>query len=175
MEQAISMTTIEQPSLNSFVKNFVDYDLWTNLSLIKWLGSKPKELLEKEVASSFSSICLTLHHMWRTQGYWFAIINKKQDFQEEHYPMGLNNILAGLIEQSARIADFVKAMSEADLHEELPVESPWFTCTYAASEYIVQMVTHNTYHRGQLVTISHHLGFKDAPNTDYNFYNVMGR
>jgi len=174
VQEKITMK-MESVALGDFVKNYIDYNLWTNLALIRWLGSKPAALLEQEVSSSFPSICLTLHHMWKTQAYWFSIINGKKDFKEEEYSPALDKVLAGLIEQSARIADFVKAMSEADFQEEVLVESQWFSCELSTFEYIMQLVNHNTYHRGQVVSIGRSLGFTDAPNTDYNFYNVMGR
>ncbi|WP_315819131.1 DinB family protein [Paraflavitalea speifideaquila] len=31
-------------------------------------------------------------------------------------------------------------------------------------------MNHSTYHRGQVVTIGHQVGLKDAPITDYMFY-----
>lgn len=175
MIQEKTIFEMEAVGLNNLVKNYADYNLWTNLTLINWLKSKPTQLLEKEVTSSFSSILSTLHHMHKTQGYWFSIVNKKNDFDETEYPTDLQGVLAGIMAQSAQIADFVTAMTITDLVEPIPVESPWFTCELSAFEYIMQFVNHNTYHRGQIVTIGRHLGFVDAPMTDYNFYNIMGK
>lgn len=165
---------LESAGLTNLIRNYADYNLWTNITLINWLKTKPRELLEKEVLSSFPSIYLTLIHMCRTQGYWFAIINKKYDFDPEH-GLTLDEVMDFVVEQSAQIADYVSAMTVNELHEPILVESPWFNCEFLASEYIMQFVNHNTYHRGQIVSIGRQLGFTDAPMTDYNFYNIMGK
>lgn len=175
MVQETTIFEMESVGLNNLVKNYADYNLWTNLTLINWLKTKPSQLLEKEVSSSFPSILLTLHHMHKTQGYWFSIVNKKNDFDETEYSSDLQGVLAGMMEQSAQIADFVTAMTITELLEQIPVESPWFRSELSAFEYIMQLVNHNTYHRGQIVTIGRNLGFVDAPMTDYNFYNIMGK
>src|SRR5690242_11895194 len=46
------------------MKNYANYNLWANTTLVRWLKSKPAAELEQEVASSFPSIKLTLLHIW---------------------------------------------------------------------------------------------------------------
>jgi uncharacterized damage-inducible protein DinB len=62
--------------------------------------------------------------------------------------------------------------SEEELSKSILIESPWFTSHLPRYEYMQQVLTHGVYHRGQVVTMGRNLGFTDAPNTDYNFYNV---
>ncbi len=42
-------------------------------------------------------------------------------------------------------------------------------------QYGLHVFNHSTYHRGQIVTIGRGLGYKDAPMTDYNFYNFFAK
>ncbi|WP_134088056.1 DinB family protein [Olivibacter sp. XZL3] len=165
----------ESAAFTTLVRNYVDYNLWTNMKLINWLKTKPEELLEKEVPSSFSSIYLTLDHMRKVQDYWFSVISKKGGFRGEAGLIPLDETMSRLVEQSAQITDYVNALEGSQLQEVILVDSPWFTCEFSASEYIIQCVNHNTYHRGQIVSIGRQLGFIDAPMTDYNFYNIMGQ
>ena len=44
-EKAIFET--EAVGLNNLVKNYADYNLWTNLTLINWLKSKPTHFWRK--------------------------------------------------------------------------------------------------------------------------------
>ncbi|MCL4637978.1 MULTISPECIES: DinB family protein [Olivibacter] len=166
---------LETVGLTNLIRNYVDYNLWTNITLVNWLKTKPKKLLEKEVISSFPSVLLTLKHMYKTQGYWFAIINEKYDFDPEKDLFTIDEVMSCLVEQSAQIADYVSALTVKELQEPVLVESPWFNCEFSALEYIMQFVNHNTYHRGQVVSIGRQLGFTDAPMTDYNFYNIMAK
>lgn len=161
--------------LSSLIRNYVDYNLWTNMTLANWLKTKPEALLKKETLSSFSSIYLTLDHMYKTQGYWFAIIDKNYSFSSEKQTVSIHELLDCLVAQSAQIADYVSAATIEALNQPILVENPWFVCEYPAFEYLMQFVNHNTYHRGQIVSIGRQLGFTDAPMTDYNFYNIMGK
>ena len=47
---------------------------------------------------------------------------------------------------------------------------PWAEATRGRFDFIQHAMIHSTYHRGQLITIGRHLGYVDAPMTDYNFY-----
>lgn len=175
MTQKIQLVSEQLDSFTFLLRNYMHYNLWTNITLLKWLETKPQELLEKEIPSSFSSIKLTLQHMWKTQGYWFAIIRKVDDYNPEYYSDCIAGIISGMRQQSAEISLFVENLTAAQLNEKVCIRSPWFTCAYPISEYVMQVVNHNTYHRGQIVSIGRALGFTDAPNTDYNFYNVIAQ
>lgn len=175
MTQEILPTSEQSTDLTFLLRNYMNYNLWTNITLLNWLETKPLELLEKEVPSSFPSIKLTLQHMWKTQGYWFAIMKKTTDMNADHYSDDLVEIMSGLRQQSAELCLFVEGLTAGQLDERVCVTSPWFTCEYPIFEYMMQIVNHTTYHRGQIVSMGRGLGFTDAPNTDYNFYNVVAQ
>ncbi|QNL52366.1 DinB family protein [Olivibacter sp. SDN3] len=158
------------------MKNYANYNLWANNALINWLKNKPKEQLEKEVASSFPSIKLTLLHIWKTQEYWLSIINKTayREMDDEEI-MKIEEVFTGILAQSAELAEFVEEMSDYSMEEQILIVSQWFQSDFPAFEYLMHCFNHSTYHRGQLVTIGRHLGFTDAPMTDYNYYNVLGK
>src|SRR5687767_1526170 len=60
------------------MKNYANYNLWANSTLVSWLKTKPAALLDQEVPSSFSSIRLTLLHIWQTERYWLSIIKREE-------------------------------------------------------------------------------------------------
>lgn len=47
--------------------------------------------------------------------------------------------------------------------------------THPRFEFILQIVNHSTYHRGQIITIGRNVGLIDAPMTDFNVYNFYGK
>ncbi len=66
------------------------------------------------------------------------------------------------------------AFEETDLLTELHLDTPWAKNRLPRYEYIVHVVNHSSFHRGQLVTMARQLGIdKDIPNTDYNIYNTQ--
>ncbi|GEP94471.1 DinB family protein [Chitinophaga cymbidii] len=162
-----------QTSIATLMQNYVNYNLWANTTLVNWLRSKPAEMLEQEVASSFPSIKLTLIHTWQTQRYWLSLIRRDEPDTFSGFEGSVEDILDIIVEHSQELADFVQHAGERGVTSRTLVVSPWFQSDFQNFEYIMHVVNHTTYHRGQIITIGRQLGFTDAPMTDYNYYNVF--
>lgn len=171
----LTATQTIETSLVYLMKNYADYNFWANLTLVKWLKTKPEEKLQQEVASSFPSIQLTLQHIWQTQDYWLSILKGQGELFDDKSDMSVKETLDGIVNQSNELAEFVESISEKYLQKDTLIVSQWFECNYPNFEYIQHVMNHSTYHRGQIVTIGRILGFTDAPMTDYNFYNVRAK
>lgn len=165
------------PSIVFLARNYASYNSWANKTLVNWLRTKPAELLVQEVPSSFPTIQATLQHIWQAQCYWLGILRKDEDPRASLQPVTptLDEVLDGIVAQSQEMADFIETMVEEQVNEPVRVVNPWFECNFPAFEYVMQVMNHGTYHRGQVTTMGRHLGFTDAPMTDYNFYNVYGK
>jgi len=175
-QQELTITAdVNVSPIQYLMKNYADYNLWANATLVNWLRTKPVEILEQEVPSSFSSIKATISHIWQAQRYWLSVISRTEFGSFAPFDGNLEDAFIALVEQSDELADFVKTMTETEVTENIEVVSPWFQCDFQNFEYIMQCMNHSTYHRGQIVTIGRNLGFTDAPMTDYNFYNIHGK
>ncbi|UYQ93629.1 damage-inducible protein DinB [Chitinophaga horti] len=172
MIQEIPTPAVAQASIATAMKNYANYNFWAASTLVKWLRTKPAYLLEQEVASSFPSIRSTLVHMWQTQCYWLAMIKREAPFIPEEFT---GDILEAIVDQSEELAYYIDSLDTEDIEASNLVVNPWFECDFQNFEYIIQVVNHSTYHRGQVISIGRQLGFTDAPMTDYNFYNVYGK
>lgn len=176
MQQATTTSQTAETAIVFLMKNYANYNLWANKTLVNWLRTKPESLLEQEVASSFSSVKKTLAHILQTQQYWLSIISRDQrelTFEGSHG--SLDEVMTTIVQQSETFAAFVDAMTAEDVTDPTLVVSQWFQCNFANFEYIMQVMNHSTYHRGQITSIGRGLGFTDAPMTDYNFYNIHGK
>lgn len=164
-------------SLQKLIANYADYNVWANQQSVNWLSTKPIELLNQEVPSSYSTILKTLNHIWAVEEYWFAIITQKTDFENRYFVENLDKdeIFKGLISRSTLLADEIKLFSEVELLKKIKVVSPWLEADQSRYEYLLQLVNHATYHRGQIVTIGRNVGITDAPNTDYVFFNIANK
>ncbi len=162
-------------SIHTLSSDFANYNQWANQTLIAFLGTKPTELMGKEIPSSYASILKTLNHIWSVEAYWYAQIAEVNEFEQRWEVQNLvaEEIFEGLLNRSRILAEKIASYTEAELLKPIKVESPWFNSTQPRYKYLLHLVNHSTYHRGQLVTIGRNLGFTDAPMTDYNFYNVM--
>ena len=165
----------KETAIAYLMKNYTNYNLWANTTLINWLKTKPVASLEQEVASSFPSIRLTLLHIWQTERYWLAILKNEDEPAYEAFTGNMQNVFDALLKTSAELARYVNTMSDENVKDKTLIESPWFRCNFRNFEYIVHYANHSTYHRGQVITIGRQLGFTDAPMTDYNLYNIDGK
>ena len=160
--------------LKKIMSNYADYNLWVNQQFVNWLSPKSDELLYAEVPSSFSTIMKTLDHIWSTEEYWFSVISETVPTEKKaENELSRDQIFEGLLNASAKLKQFIHSLSEEDLVKEVKITNPWFECELPISEYLIQVINHGTYHRGQIVTMGRNIGITDASNTDYNFYNVV--
>lgn len=157
------------------MKNYANYNLWANTSLVNWLKTKPEAVLEQEVPSSFPGIRLTLLHIWQTERYWLSILKKEPEPTADAFQGTIQDVFHLLVNTSTELARYIDSMTDENLQSKTLIISPWFRCDFRNFEYIMHMANHSTYHRGQVITIGRNLGFTDAPMTDYNFYNIDGK
>jgi len=157
--------------------NSADYNVWANKTLIEWLRLKPSEVLDMEIASSYSSILKTLNHIWAVQEFWHAVVEESEltsnRFNAEK--IDTEEVLNGIISQSEAMAKYIATLSEEDLLAKVQVDTPWVKGEMPRYEFIQHGLNHSTYHRGQIITMGHHTGLHDAPTTDYNYYNMVAK
>ena len=173
MTEATKQETIVQPLMYA-MSNFAKYNLWANKTMADWLRSKEESLLQQEIVSSFNSIRATVLHIYNTQLYWTSVI-KGTEFIPSEFTGSTVELLDELTERSAELADYIQAITEQQITETRKIVNPWFECNLPIFEYLLQVVNHTTYHRGQVVTIGRQVGITDAPMTDYNYYNIYCR
>lgn len=175
MIQEITTTVKQEASIVSLMKNYVNYNLWANTTLVNWLRTKDRSALEKEVISSFPSIKLTLVHIWQTERYWLSILKREAPETYSGFNGTTEEVLDGLLEKSAEVAGYIDSLSQEGIEETTLIVNPWFQSDFQNLEYIMHLGNHSTYHRGQVITMARNAGLTDPPMTDYNFYNVMAR
>ena len=172
--QLIASQTTDTP-IAYLMKNYANYNLWANITLVNWLKTKPAALLEQTVPSSFSSIKLTLLHIWQTERYWLSIIKKEEQQTYDEFNGSIDDVFKALLNTSTELAAYINTMTNTQVQDKTLIESPWFRCDFSNFEYIMHYANHSTYHRGQVTSIGRSLGFTDAPMTDYNLYNIDGK
>lgn len=157
------------------MKNYAAYNLWANRALINWLQEQPAELMEAQTPSSFTSIKKTIVHIWQTQVYWLAVIKNEAVAAPTEFKGSVAAAFSKLLEQSREVLVYLSGLDAQEFDQKTLVVNPWFECNFQNFDYVMQMMNHSTYHRGQLITMAHCLGIKGAPMTDYNYYNIYGR
>lgn len=162
-------------SLSKLVSNYTFFNAWANLNMVTWLQSIDRELLYAPAVSSFTSIDYTLQHILRTQRFWYMFITG-QDTSSLNWAVRekeVEQIMQELIALSDEMKNTFANYSENELLQILHLNTPWATNSLSRYEYIVHVVNHSSFHRGQIVTIARSIGITSGvPNTDYNIFNT---
>lgn len=173
MKISTKPTANTQSLLTSLVGDYALANQWAIDTIVSWLKTKPADLVEKELPSSFPGIRGSIVHIWDTERFWLSVL--KQEPAPVSYRMtGFNGTLEevfDMAQKSAReFAEYVTSLSEAELAEIVTLDTPWVQGSKTRYEFIQHCINHSSYHRGQVVTLGHHVGFHDAPMTDFSFY-----
>ncbi len=146
----------------------VNYNLWANKRLIHWLQSNDKELLTKECQSSFTTVLDTVSHILDGQIFYYCLLNEQPI--ERLWGNTEEEILNGLIEQSEAFIAYVKSQKSLNAFRFLKTKT--LEGTFTQFELIQHCMNHSTFHRGQVITMGHQLGFSKAPSTDMLFFFI---
>ncbi|MCW3116108.1 MAG: hypothetical protein JWM28_190 [Chitinophagaceae bacterium] len=156
-------------SLKKSISSYARYNYWANEKMAQWLKTLQSSILYKATFSSFGSIDLTLQHINRAQNFWFAVITEADvtAFDETRKFNAVEIVIHDLLTGSQKMLDKFISYTEADLLKQLSSKD----MIQSRYEYILHVVNHNSYHRGQIVTMSRGLGVvNNVPAMDYEVF-----
>lgn len=161
-------------SLSALISNYSAFNEWANGKIVAWLKTQDTGLLYQTTPSSFSTIDYTLQHILRTQNFWFSFICERNvsslnwAIRENEVSLVLNELNA----VSTQMKESFCSFKEADLLYTLHLNMPWAKNDLSRYEYILHVINHSTFHRGQIITMARCLGINEGVvNTDYNIFN----
>lgn len=155
--------------LQNLTERFLLYNLWATERITSWLMTLDRAKLYEHTGSSFRTLDRTLQHIHAAQVYWYAILvdGKINTFDLPVKENAVEKVIAELVAGAQELATRLSALSEPELTEKIQVSDS----TQSRYEYILHLVNHTSYHRGQLVTMSRSLGITgEIPVTDYDAY-----
>ena len=149
---------------------FAHYNVWANKLIIDVLLGLDDELLDKEIASSFSSLRKTVYHTWSAEYIWL------QRMQQVEHPIWIEQSFTGSFEEACNewqkasegLAAFVDDHEDERLRQVFEYYSilKKQSFTKPLSTTLLHVFNHSTYHRGQLVTMLRQAGVVTIPGTD---------
>jgi uncharacterized damage-inducible protein DinB len=168
----VSGTAINQKQaliLKTAILDYTLYNHWANQVLTGWLKSVDIKLLYREIKSSFPSIDLTLQHMNHAQNFWYAVISNADInlLDEELRIDSVDGVIGELLKGSQNLVNLVNSLNDDDLMSKVSSTA----VTKTKYEFMLHAINHNSYHRGQIITITRLLDVtENIPNTDYDTY-----
>jgi uncharacterized damage-inducible protein DinB len=163
-------------TLSSLLKDYGAYNVWANARVFDWLLSHPVEHMDKEAASSFASIRLTITHIWGAQDVWLKRLrgHSPDQFIANTFTGDAEAAIAGARQSSEDLSAFLTAQHDEFFTQAMDYKDlKGNAYRNTMGDMVLHCIQHSTYHRGQLVTIARGLGLTDPPSTDYIVFARM--
>lgn len=149
------------------------FNIWANTKTAEVLTEVNDEIYYRENKSSFPSIAKTVLHMWGAQNIW---LKRLQGESLAAWPYQIEQEskagqLAGLVQSSQNILDFVTSKDDAflsSLYSYTNMKGEPFTDS--VEDTLFHVVNHSTYHRGQIITMLREASITKVVSTDLIHY-----
>lgn len=160
-------------TIKSMLEDYTAFNVWANTEIVNWLKTKPLELMEQELASSFPNIKMTLLHIWGAEKIWLERLQggSPTTFLSQTFNGSTEEVFEGMLQTSVAFLHHVQSQSVEYLERISDFRLINGTeDRQTRAGMIHHCMNHSTYHRGQIVTMARSLGLTDPPSTDYVRY-----
>lgn len=156
--------------MKQILLEYANYNQWANKQFTDVIVKLPESVLHKETQASFKSIYGTLLHLWGVETVWWKRIKLEDDirFPTENYEGSIEKLTKDLLQQSKHWCEWIDKSTEHALHHEFIYRnSKKEQFKQSVSVVLMHLFTHQTFHRGQLVTLLHDNGVHKIPDSQF--------
>lgn len=151
--------------------DILKYNLWANQRTVDLLNQYEEEISTRPIVNSFSSIELTMKHLWGAEKIWLMRLNGKSATTFPEFNGSLQEVFQQGLKISADFLEFIKNQEEAFFDPKCDFQDT--TGNYYSipvQQIIHHVMNHSTYHRGQITTLGRQADFGEIKSTDYISY-----
>ncbi|UYQ93501.1 DinB family protein [Chitinophaga horti] len=154
--------------MKELLRQAAAYNLWANERIIRTLTDLPDATLDMPLTSSFPSLRLTAYHMWSAESVWLQRFQMAEMAVRPEHDGAFKEYAEKHLKVSRDVLSFVEDAKQVRLEHTME----YYNLRKERNKVLVwqalyQLFNHNTYHRGQLVTMLRAAGVAKIPNTDY--------
>lgn len=155
--------------MKQLLEQYAAYNYWATKTLLDRLTQLPLEILLKDMNSSFGNIFNTFKHLMTVESIWWQRIKLSEHVEAPKDPQeNLEELTKMLLSSSKHWMDWVSETSEKNLtHVFGHQNSKKEYSKQPVYEVLLHLFNHQTYHRGQIVTMMRQNGIDKIPATDF--------
>ena len=154
-------------------EQYAAYNVWANQRITDCISKLSDEQENRELVSSFKSIYATISHLWDAEAIWWQRVklNEQLEIPGSAFTGNAVELCNNLLKQSKQWKEWTDLATEAALeHEFIYRNTKKEQFEQPVHEIMLHLFNHQSYHRGQLVTMLRQVGFTEIPNLDYISY-----
>ncbi len=146
------------------------YTIWANQKMFDCINNLSEEQISREMVSSFPSLRKTIIHMWDAECAWWQRLRlvERIELPSAAFTGDFKELIKAVNQQSLLLAEWVDHATEVQLQHVFGYQNTKKEqFKQPVYEMLLHLFNHNTYHRGQLVTMLRQLGVEKIPQTDF--------
>ena len=155
--------------MKKLIAPYAAYNLLSNHRMVDTINNLTDEQIHHEIKSSFPSVFKTLLHLWSVEHVWWQRLKlvENPEFPSLSFSGTVMELGHNLLAQSKQWKEWIDLATEAALdHEFIYRNSKKEQFKQPVYEMLHHLFNHQSFHRGQLVTMFRQLDVKTIPNSD---------
>ncbi|MCC6508812.1 MAG: DinB family protein [Pirellulaceae bacterium] len=147
------------------MSRYVEYGHWANSQILDLLGDADAATLDRDFGLGHGSIRRTLTHLVDVESRWAAIFENRLEQWKPAGMMDLQQLRSRLDELTVARREQVAGLDDAAAQTILTTQFGEVELKVRVVEVLVQLCTHGTHHRAQLVNMLRQVG-RQVPESD---------
>lgn len=156
--------------MKKLLLQYAAYNVWANQRMVECIENLSDDQINREINSSYKSIYATLLHLWDAESIWWQRIKLQEqiDVPSTNFNGSVLELGNSLMKQSKQWKEWTDLATEAALeHEFIYRNSKKEQFKQPVNEVLIHLFNHQSYHRGQLITMFRQVGLETIPNSDF--------
>jgi len=155
--------------MKQLLQQYAAYNTWANKKIIETANLLSEEQINKQIVSSFSSIYKTMIHLMEVENVWWERLKLVEHTTLSGWFTGnFDELSKKLLQLSQQWEDWVRKANEVNINHVFAYQNTKKELfKQPVYEVLLHLFNHQTYHRGQVVTMFRQLGIEKIPPTDF--------
>src|SRR5947209_7734224 len=142
--------------MKTLLVQFSEYTFWANRAILDTINQLPGELHQQEVASSFNSLEKTVLHMLDAESIWWQRLKLQERISRpsDTFKGSMKELSDQLLQSNRQWTEWINGVQEHVLQHVFQYHnSKKEQFKQPIYQMLLHLFNHNTYHRGQIVTM----------------------
>ena len=155
--------------MKQLLQQYAAYNVWANKRIIETASQLSEEQLNKEIVSSFPSVYKTVLHLMEVENAWWERLKLVEHPSLSGWFEGsFDELSKKWSELSQQWHNWIKDANDANItHVFAYYNSKKEYFKQPVYEMLLHLFNHQTFHRGQLITMFRQLGLDKISPTDF--------
>lgn len=177
MEKTKKSTTAAVPppgggGMKELLIQYAAFNMWAHQKMFETINTLSEKQINQPMESSFPGIFPTVLHLLDAESIWWQRLKLQEHIERpsDTFNGNFKALQKKLLQQSALFNEWVNHASEHQLQHVFAYVKNKEQHKEQVCHMLLHLFNHNSYHRGQLVTMLRQLGVTKIPSTDFIGY-----